>query len=88
MLSSHVEYINEEENYEIKNKFNKFTSNPKETSKMNNINFINKVNPLVTNHENVVNLSEETFIKEELNLLSKRLKPCVGFSRNIEKCTV
>ena len=50
----------------------------------NNTNLINKVNPKVTNNENVFNLSGETFTKEELKLLSKGLKTCVGLSRNIE----
>ena len=33
---------------ELKKKFNKLTGNPKETSKKNNRNFINKVNKLLT----------------------------------------
>ena len=35
-----------------------------------------------------ISLSGETFTKEELNLLSKGLKICVGLSRNIEEYIV
>ena len=45
---------------------------------------INNASP----HENVVNLSRETFTKEGMHLLSKGLKTCVGFSRNIEEYIV
>jgi hypothetical protein len=51
----------------LKNKFNKLTGNQKETSKNDNRKVINNASPQATNHENVVNLSGETFTKAELN---------------------
>ena len=68
----------------LKKKFSKLTGNQKETSKNNKRKLRNNASP----HENVVNLSRETFTKEEMNLLSKGLKTCVGFSRNIEEYIV